>query len=152
MSKWNTSIKELLLNYKGALHSLIPWLEKSNIPFKEGDAYDEWDTITSTLFETIVINSINYSNELMDKKPFPKYDFHYQDYDNLNFILCENPIGKNEFLAFVSFSVEDNFEMINICNVAKDSLIVISRSKLKLSDANFYLNQKIPIENITIEL
>ena len=70
MSKWNTSIKELLLNYKGVLQSLIPWLEKSNIPYKEGEAYDEWDTITSTLYEAIVINSINYSDELKDKIPF----------------------------------------------------------------------------------
>ena len=152
MSKWNTSIRELLLNYRGALLSLIPWLTKSNIPYKEAEAYDDWDTITSTLYETLVINSINYSDELMDKNPFPKYDFQYKDYKNLNFILCEYPIGKNEFLVFVSFSTEDNFEMINTCNVAKDSLMVISRSKVKLSDANFYLNQKIPLENITLEI
>jgi hypothetical protein len=151
MSKWNTSIKELLLNYKGALQSLIPWLEKSNIPYKEGDAYDEWDAITTTLYESIVINSINYSDELKDKIPFSKYDFKYQDYNNLNFILCENPKGKSEFLIFVSFNTEDNFEVINACNVAKDSLIVISRSKLKLSDANFYINPKIPIQDITLE-
>jgi hypothetical protein len=152
MGKWKTTIKELLLNYKGALQSIIPWLDKSNIPYKEGEAYDEWDTITSTIFETIVINSINYSDELTDKKDFPKYDFQYQDYNNLNLILCENPIGKNEFLVFVSFSTVDNFEMINTCIIAKDSLIVKSRSKIKLSDANFYLNQKIPLENINLEV
>lgn len=144
MSKWKTSIRELLLNYKGALQSLIPWLEKSNIPYWEGEAYDEWDTITSTLYEAIVINSINYSDELKDKNPFPKYDFQYQDYNNLNFILCENPIGKSEFLVFVSFSTEDNFEMINTCRIAKSSLIVISRSKVKLSDANFLYKRKNP--------
>lgn len=60
MSKWHTSINELLLNYKGALQSLIPWLEKSNIPYKEGEAYDEWDAISSTLYETMVTNSIIY--------------------------------------------------------------------------------------------
>ena len=88
---------------------------------------------------------------IKDKIPLSKYDFQYQDYNNLNFILCENPTGKNEFLIFVSFSTEDNFEVINACNVAKDSLIVISRSKVKLSDANFYINQKIPIQDITLE-
>jgi hypothetical protein len=152
MSEWNTSIKELLLNYKGALQSLLPWLEKSNIPYKEGEAYDDWDSICNNLYENFVINSILYSENYDNANSFAKYNYGYKDYNNLNFILCENPIGKNEFLAFVSFSVEDNFEMINTCNVAKDSLIVLSRSKLKLSDANFYLNQKIPIENITLEL
>ena len=51
MEKWNTSIKELLLNYMGALQAIIPWLEKSRIPYLEGESYDEWDAITSTLYE-----------------------------------------------------------------------------------------------------
>lgn len=152
MSTWNISVKELVLNFRGALQSIIPWLDKCNIPYKEGEAYDEWDTITTALYETIVINSINYSDELTDKSPFPKYDFQYQDYNKLNLILCENPIGKNEFLVFVSFGTEDNFEMINACIVAQDSLCVISRRKIKLRDANFYINPKNPLENITVEI
>lgn len=152
MEKWNTSIKELLLNYMGALQAIIPWLEKSRIPYLEGESYDEWDAITSTLYETMVINSINYSHELTNKNTFPKYDFQYQDYNNLNFFLCESPIGKNEFLVFVSFSPEDNFEMINTCSVEKDNLTVISRSKVKLSEASFYLRTKILLENITLEI
>lgn len=61
-------------------------------------------------------------------------------------------MDKDVFLVFVSFNTEDDFEMINACNVAKDSLDVVSRKKVKLSEVNFYVNQKIPLENVTIDI
>lgn len=152
MGKWNTSIKELLFNYKGALQSLVPWLEKSKIPYKEGEAYDEWDAIALTIYESMVINSIIYSEGLINKNPFAKYDLQYENYNGLNFLLCEDPEGRDEFLVFVSFSAEDYFEMINTCKVKKDSFDVILRSKIKARDVIYYLYQQIPIENITIDI
>jgi len=152
MSKWNTSVRELLLNFKGALSAVVPWLEKSKIPYYEGEAYDEWDTITSTLYETMVVNSIRYSECFEIDIPFAKYDFQYKNYQGLNFILCENPTGLNELSIFVSFSVEDGFEMVKICKVNKRNLEALSESKLKASEVKFYLNQDTPVENITIEI
>lgn len=150
MGKWDATVRELLLNFNGALNSLIPWLDKSKIPYKEGEAYDEWDAIASVLFETMVVNSIRYSESFENDRPFAKYDFQYENYRGLNFILCEDSTGQNEISVFVSFSVEDNFEMVHICKVLKDSFEVIARSKLITSEVKFYLNKDTPTESITI--
>ena len=152
VSKWNTSVNELLLNFKGALDSLLPWLIKSKIPINEGEAYDDWEAITSALFESMVINSIRFSEEYEGETiDFSKYDFQYENYTGLVFIIAENPKDSDELTVFVSFDITDNFEMINVCKISRTSLKSISRDKIRLSDAEFFLIKEILIDKLVIE-
>ena len=152
MEKWKTTISELVLNFKGALFSIIPWLEKSKIPFKEGESYDDWDSIAAVLFKTMIVDSIRFSDLSITNSQFAEYDLHYKSYQGLNFLLCNTETETNNFQVFVSFNVEDNFETINVCIVDKESLQVCSEGKIPVSDVTFFLYNEIPIEHIVIEI
>lgn len=52
--KWNTSVTELIMVFRGALISIIPWLERAKIYWKNGESYDDWDNIVNALYENIV--------------------------------------------------------------------------------------------------
>ena len=152
MNTWRTSIKELILNYKGALQAIIPWLENIKIPYLEKEAYDDWDSISQNLYQNLVVNTIFFSEELAAQLPFAKYDYKYECYKDLNFILCGRPNETNELIVFVSLSAEDNFDMVNTCIINKDNFNVIKKNKLKLSETMFYINYQNPSEYVTVDI
>lgn len=150
---WNVSVKDLLMNFQGALVALVPWLEKSKIPFVEGESYDDWDMISSTLYETMVINSIKYSTEFSNNQyPFAKYDYPYDNYEGLSFILAENPEKSSDFTIFVSLNSNDKFKSINVCRVSKLNMQVVSKGRLKLNAAEFYVFNESLTNVLNIEL
>ena len=58
-ANWETSVKELLYIFRGALIAIIPWVEKAKIKWKEEEEiYDEWGNITVALYENIVCSSL----------------------------------------------------------------------------------------------
>lgn len=153
MSKWNTTVEELMYVLKGALTALTPWLEKSKIPYKESEAYDDWDKITATLYESMVIQSIRFSEiGNIRKKEFAKYGFQYESYAELAFLICKKPNASDELAIFVSFSAEDHFEKVHTCTVNKNTLNVISRNKIPLSESEFYWFDNSAVSSLEIEV
>jgi len=96
---WETSINELISIYWNALNSILPWLEKAKIPWKEGESYDDYDAIASALYENIVIKSVNAQEKY--NGDFSKYNFHYKEYSLKDYIGVE--ISSKIKMAFVSF-------------------------------------------------
>lgn len=153
MSIWRTSVNELFLYFQGAIKAIVPWLDKSRIPYLENEAYDEWDTIVSSLYEAIVVCNIKSCNENKRyNQDFVKYDFHYESYVGMNFIIVNKCEDLNELSVFVSFSAEDNFDKINICRIDKNNLQIIDRGKISFKDLDFYFYDEIPQKNLTIKI
>ncbi len=154
MNMWNTTIDELIENFRGVLNAILPWVEKNQIPYEEGLAYDDWDNLATTLFNTFVINSICSSKQFNLAMPdFAKYDFFYDDYKNLSFIIINGTEDETELLVFVSFVNIKNFDEVNVKKIDKVSLKVISEFKIKYSECNFAVfNEKAIIEELKVQL
>ncbi|MCC7069930.1 MAG: hypothetical protein IT383_01325 [Deltaproteobacteria bacterium] len=80
---------ELVLNFRRALIALIPHVECLGIPWRDDEKYDEWESLASALFETLVIFPIRTSldeREWADVK-FAPYEILQEDYALLSVLI-----------------------------------------------------------------
>ena len=98
--KWTTSIDELVRAFRDAMCTMVPIAERVHIPWKEPDAYDDWDQICDAIFRSIVINSIKHTRGLGASAPIVPYDRRISSYKENSFIgnLCSK--GRSAFLCF----------------------------------------------------
>lgn len=152
---WHTSIKDLIFNFKGALSSLLPWLTKSKISYDEQNGYDDWDAISEVLYETMVLNSIRYSDEyqsLNNLLPFARYDVYYEKYEGLNYVKVQIPNKIEELIIFRAFVHENNMDTIKVAVVNTNDLKTISTEKISFAEADFYVGSELQIRNLNIQL
>lgn len=98
-------LTELLDVLRSGLAALVPVVERASIPWTEGDAYDDWEAIASTLYEQIVVNTIRNAEEVADDLKLPKYDLVYPSYGSTAYI---EVLGDGEVLGpFVGFEAID---------------------------------------------
>jgi hypothetical protein len=134
---WKTSVNELFTIFRGALLSIIPWLEKAKIKWKDGESYDDWDNIVKVLYENIVCSSL--AGEVLIEYPIAKYDFHYDDYSGIDYIKVNSRIQHDKNLSFVSFQSESSaFDKVKVAVLDKADK-VIGHLTLKLDDLEFVL-------------
>lgn len=101
----------------------------------------------------MVTKSISFSKEFgVSNKPFAKYDLQYKSYKDFNFILIGDSNSSEELTVFVSFVNDNNFDMINVCNILKSNMNTIARRKIKFDEVKFYINPDRPSEYLEIEL
>jgi hypothetical protein len=139
---WNTSVTELIRIFRGALLSIIPWLEKAKIKWNEGEAYDDWDNIVESLYLNLVCSTLN--GEVSVENNIAKYNFTYSDYTTINFIEVKRK-GNSEkryiFVAFQSgFSPLDSVKVAIIDEVNK----VVGHAIFKFDSLEFIF-----VKNIT---
>ena len=133
--KWKTTVTELFTIFRGALISIIPWIEKAKINWKEGDYYDDWDNIVSVLYYNIVCSSLY--GEVADEYILSKYAFEYSNYLGMDFILVRKKDFDDNKLAFVSFqSINSPLDSIKVA-ILDDSYKTVDYIKLKLDDLEF---------------
>lgn len=120
---WKTSVKELLTIFRGALTSIIPWVEKAKIQWKDEAAYDDWDNIAEALFENIVCSSLN--GAVLASYPIAKYGLQYDDYADIEYILVKNPKHLNEKLVFVGFTTKETpFDSILVAQIDEQNKVI----------------------------
>lgn len=76
-------ITELLDVLRSGLAALVPVVERLSIPWTDGDAYDDWDTIASTLYDQLVVNTAKNAMEVAQAISFAEYDMVYSSYQGL---------------------------------------------------------------------
>lgn len=101
------TITEVMLNFRQALFSLVPSMERVGIPWDRSEAYDEWDTIASTVFDVLVVEVLRWSlpKSLQEEFKLPRYDLLLSNYAGLHAIEVETAhpallSGRNIFHAF----------------------------------------------------
>jgi len=106
LSYWNTNVNELLSLMRDSLSVLAPVVEKAHIPWREKDAYDDWDAITAAIYENIVVRSILHAVDIRKDLSMPKYGFVYPSYCAYDVISVETlqESVKGGIAAFIGFS------------------------------------------------
>jgi hypothetical protein len=102
--RWNTTVTQLLGLLREALVSLVPVAEKAQIPWRDSEAYDDWEAIASCLYDNIVVRSLCFAGEVGREITMPKYGLIYPAYRGA-FILVEGEaVPKGVLAAFVGFA------------------------------------------------
>ena len=110
------NIRDLVDIFRQASIALIPFVEMVQIPWREPDTYDDWDDISSVLFNSIVYNTIReaYSTDIESKLEFPDYGYIYDSYDVMSYIALRSKYLENSIIhVFLCFcSVETPYDSI----------------------------------------
>jgi hypothetical protein len=154
-SIWNTSVNDLLAIFRGALVSVIPWIEKAKIKWKTGEAYDDWDRIAKSLFDSIVCSPL--TGTASSKYTIASYDFYYENYSLMDFILVKNKSDEGKNYAFISFQSTDS--LLDSVSVAElnESDKVVKHLNLNLDEVIFFFaknkdGEKEILEKIVVSL
>jgi hypothetical protein len=130
-----TSVNELLAILRGALLSIIPWIEKAKIKWKEGEAYDDWDNIAESLYKNIVCSSL--TGEVASNYSIAKYNFQYEDYSSIDFIEVRSKGYSEKKFAFIAFQSNSSpLDTLRVAELDKTNKVV-DYTNLKLDSLEF---------------
>ena len=131
---WKTTIDEIVRNYRNALVSIIPRLEKAHITYGPDEGYDAWDNISEAIFNHLVVEVITYALDENLKEDFKLIEnpVKFTHNDNAGFInvKIKNRNHDNTYMAFQYF--KDDKDML-------DSVACL------LFNNEFFLNQPTPV-------
>ena len=103
-ASWSTTLTDLLGNLRQALAALVPMAEKARIPWRDGEAYDDWDAIAGCLYDNLVVRAISCATEGGPDIELPKYDMVYPSYKGA-FIQVEGcGVPEGATAVFVGFA------------------------------------------------
>jgi len=82
------TINELVNNFRQALLGIIPSVDAVGIPWGQNDAYDEWDSLASNLYEVLILRPLQwtFSPNDLDSFALPPYDLLLPSYSGLSVI------------------------------------------------------------------
>jgi len=99
-----TTVAYLLGILRQALTALVPVVEMARMPWRDGEAYDDWDAIAECLYDNLVVRTLVYAREAGMNLELPKYDLVYSSYKG-TFIQVEGPGIPAEVTAvFIGFA------------------------------------------------
>ncbi len=119
----NTVIKitDLIENFRQALVSMVPCIEKINLSWTGNETYDQWDHITSVLYENLVKFPVSWGliEEQELKLEIPDYDMSYEDYSGFSFIaLLPERHVESAYYVFHSFVTRKKaFDTVRIIKI-----------------------------------
>lgn len=96
---------EIILNFRSALLAVLPMVERVGIPWRSGDAYDEWDAVAAALFEALVVDVFRWSlfADRPDALQMPPYDMILKSYSEHSAVEIDHPSlpgGRKVFHSF----------------------------------------------------
>ncbi len=109
------SVSEHIAAFRDALVRLVPIADRLKIPWRDREAYDEWDAIGDALFRALVWGSIKYDLAEEGDQTFPlaPYDCMIDSYSELSFIEVLQLSATPPFLVFVGLSTRhDPFDAV----------------------------------------
>lgn len=60
--------------FRAALIALVPIVGQLEIPWQDGQAYDEWDRIAKALYDSLVVDTLRLGLGIYADRPFAHYD------------------------------------------------------------------------------
>lgn len=124
MTVWQTTVDELLLVFRDALRALVPHVERVRIEWRDDSAYDDWDEIAQTLYEKIVVSTLQWSMEEEEREhcKLPSYNMSYASYAGKTVIVMNG--ASDERLVFHSFTTENEpFDKVRACKVDREGRV-----------------------------
>jgi hypothetical protein len=111
------SVRDHLNEFRECLDALSPVMTRHDIPWRDGEAYDDWDRIAETLFDVLVVGPSRLAlaeANLDGVLPIPAYGFSYASYEAHSWFDFG---GEGEHLAFQEFVADDGFEVVRAVRV-----------------------------------
>jgi hypothetical protein len=134
MSKWVTTVDELVAIFRDAMCALIPVAERAHMPWKEPYAYDDWDHMCRAIYRSIVIGSIEHADEVGKFISMLDYDWRTNTYEMNSFIGEKNSDGYSGFVCFETESLP--FDRC-LFVVLDSNLNVIGEKRAAMANAHF---------------
>ena len=119
---WQTTITELMHILRDALIALVPTVERAKIAWRDEEAYDDWDDICESLYQNIVIRSLEFAEGFPEDLQVPRYGMVDDCYAGLSFfrIVCAN-LPSEKTGAFVAFGTDAHpFDLVNYVELTND--------------------------------
>jgi hypothetical protein len=138
--RWNTSVHDLMLNFRDALTALTPFMDKAKIGWRDVEAYDDWDEISQCLYQDMVVRSIQFSVKHQHDWITPDYGTVYPSYGDKSFIdVSERNLKLGGYQVFIGFStLEHPFDQIRYQAVFGDDLRAVGEPTcMPLGEAKF---------------
>ena len=140
MTVWQTTVERLLLAFRDALRVLVPHVERVQIQWRDGSAYDDWDAIAQTLYEKIVVSSLLWAmpEDERERCQLPDYSMTYTSYAGKTVIVV-NRTSTEDRLVFHSFATEkDPFDKVRVCKVDRNGQVLAGDFVLMDADTATY--------------
>ena len=96
------TVTDLVLNFASACRSLVPALERADVPWRDETQWDNWDRIAEPLFESLVIEQCLYAavGEMkLHTLTVPRYGF--------------DPYG-SQYSAWITLEGATNLRMVGL--------------------------------------
>lgn len=76
------TVNDCLVNFRGALRSLLPFAERAAVTWRQEDAYDVWDEIAASVFRGLVQEPLRWEMPESERERFelPPYDLLLEQY------------------------------------------------------------------------
>jgi hypothetical protein len=139
------TLTKLLRLLGESLAALVPFVEQAAIPWRDAEAYDEWDGIADALYNAFVESSIRDSTIGINAYPLPRYGMRYYTYHDRSRLWLYDPSGQR-FVFFSFTSVAEPFDSV-LC-MPGEATDRISKDQSELPDPNIV----IPAEQAVFEL
>lgn len=117
------TVTSVLLNFRNALLVLLPMVERVDIPWRRGDAYDEWDAITSVLFNKLVQEVLRWHLSEDNQADFdlPEYDLLLSTYAGLATLEVVHPSLQPGRWVFHAFGTDnESFDVVEVRSLSVD--------------------------------
>lgn len=120
---WDTTVGELVVLFRSALKALIPTLERARIPWRDGEAYDQWDEIGSVLYSRLVVEPLTCALKIAATPGVAAYDVFRQDWRDISFVAVRHPDLQHEKVAaFLYLASNDDPLDTVVVNLLDESL------------------------------
>lgn len=120
-------VTSVLLNFRHALLALVSIVERVGIPWKRPDAYDEWDSIASVLFENLVVKVLRWSllEDDQGELQLPAYDLLLPTYTDMSTLEVVHPSLQPGRWLFHAFGTESEpFDLVEVRPLAVDGSVL----------------------------
>lgn len=144
---WKPTVTKLIKNFRDALISITPIMERSKIGWRDNDQGDAFDGIAESTYNWFVINNLeNFIREKYKKTPtIPKYNFYYKDYSKISFIEVskggEDPLG---YHIFSSLRTEKSpFDTVVCDKIDKSGQVLSKNVDLNFEEVKFIYHYRL---------
>lgn len=96
--RWHIAVDELMIIFRDAIGALIPFAERMRMPWREPDAYDDWDGICLSLYKSFVIMAVQNSKGVQGSQRIMGYNARRTSIKGMSFVGVSIGTRKGVFL------------------------------------------------------
>lgn len=105
---WRTSVTEVVGLFRDALIALIPSLQRARLPWRDGEASDDFDALAQAAYDTYVLSALRFGLTTDEEAiHVPPWDLHVTTYAESDWIEVITNDTAERPLALVGFKTRD---------------------------------------------